>query len=147
MYGASDASLTTRLLTCLPASSCLCGLQAAGLPIEDCGVSMASWLLRCAALQYWPAADRTHAMHSREGEQGQLTHSSPMAAWNASLPPDTLADGCYSMQLHAIPTAAPLPGASGALVWTKHTFRLQLNRSTMSQRLYCCPRIPRARRP
>ena len=99
MYGASDASLTTRLLTCLLASSCLCGLQAAGLPIEDCGVSMASWLLRCAALQYWPAADRTHAMHSREGEQGQLTHSSPMAAWNASLPPDTLADGCYSMQL------------------------------------------------
>lgn len=51
MYGASDASLTTRLLTCLLASSCLCGLQAAGLPIEDCGVSMASWLLRCAALR------------------------------------------------------------------------------------------------
>jgi hypothetical protein len=56
MYGASDASLTTRLLACLPlllASSCLCGLQAPGLPIEDCGVSMAGELaaaLRCDAI-------------------------------------------------------------------------------------------------
>lgn len=153
MYGASDASLTTRLLACLPlllASSCLCGLQAPGLPIEDCGVSMASWLLRCAAMQYWPAADRTHAMHSREGEQGRLTHSSPAAAWNASLPVCLLTPsqmGCYSMLLHANPTAAPLPGASGAPVWTRCSLRLQLSCSTMSQRLYCCPRIPRARRP
>lgn len=143
MYGASDASLTTRLLTCLLASSCLCGLQAAGLPIEDCGVSMASWLLRCTALrcniglQQIEPMQCTHAKVSRGGSRTprRWQHGMPVCL----LSPDTLADECYSMQLHAIPTAA--------LVWTKHTFRLQLNCSTMSQRLYCCPRIPRARRP
>jgi hypothetical protein len=79
MYGASDASLTTRLLACLLASSCLCGLQAAGLPIEDCGVSMASCAaLRCniGGLQQTEPMQCTHAKVSRE--QGQLTHSSLM---------------------------------------------------------------------
>ena len=147
----SLAHLLAHLLACLLASSCLCGLQAAGLPIEDCGVSMASWLLPCAALrcniglQQSEPMQCTHAKVSRGGSRTprRWQHGMPVGP----LSPDTLAVGCYSMQLHAIPTAAPLPGASGALVWTKHTFRLQLNRSTMSQRLYCCPRIPRARRP
>lgn len=93
------------LLACSPA--CLLRVAYAGCRQRACLLRTVGcqWragccdALRCAALQYWPAADRTHAMHSREGEQGRLTHSSPTAAWNASLPPDTLADGCYSMQL------------------------------------------------
>lgn len=116
MYGASDASLTTRLLACLLASSCMCGLQAPGLPIEDCGVSMASWLLRCAAMQYWPAADRTHAMHSREGEQGRLTHSSPAAAWNASLPVCLLTPSQMD--------ATPCKSNRRASTWSKRRARL-----------------------
>lgn len=107
MYGASDASLTTRLLACLLASSCLCGLQAAGLPIEDCGVSMAS-LLRCTALrcnigglQQIEPWNPCNALRRRGAGAAHALLADGMAAWNASLPPDTLADadanGCYSM--------------------------------------------------
>lgn len=100
LYGASDASLTTRWLACVPA--CLLRIACAGCRRRACLLRTVGcqWrdALRCAAI-LGPAADRTHAMHSREVEQGRLTHSSPMAAWNASLPPDTLADGCYSLSM------------------------------------------------